>query len=169
MHKNYLIIFSFLFAILFIACSNDKRDVSASEFINDILPEVEVKQVLVENMEKILIQTAGSETYSININSMDRMETEAFLNRIRMETNEIPVSYQSTPSPTAYIFELLSLLPLISLFLILIHIILLWIALKRIIKSEIDNIEKLVYTIISIFFPFFGPIIYFTAGRKRLP
>ncbi|WP_432264567.1 PLDc N-terminal domain-containing protein [Autumnicola lenta] len=61
-----------------------------------------------------------------------------------------------------YTFHFLSL---IVPFLIPAHIILLWIALRRIIKSEADNIEKLVYKIISIFFPFFGPILYLTTGK----
>nr|WP_237690414.1 PLD nuclease N-terminal domain-containing protein [Salegentibacter tibetensis] len=50
--------------------------------------------------------------------------------------------------------------------LILVHIILLWIALRRIIRSQIESTEKLVYTIIALFFTFFGPIIYLTTGKR---
>ncbi len=76
------------------------------------------------------------------------------------------VSYTTESNSLSYKIFIFQLFSLIIPFLILAHIILLWISLRRIIKSEIDNMEKMVYTIISIFFPFFGSIIYLTTKKR---
>ncbi|WP_417886454.1 PLDc N-terminal domain-containing protein [Zunongwangia sp.] len=58
------------------------------------------------------------------------------------------------------------LLNLLIPILIISHIILICIALRKIIKSTANDLEKILYAIISIFVPFFGPIIYLTTKPK---
>ena len=155
-----------LFSIFLSSCSNHK-EVSKTEFINTVLPKVDVNYVEIKNNEKILVHTVEEETYKVNAGSMTRGEINEFVDTIRARNEHISVHQETilgSNHPGRY---LLDFIPFIFPLLFIIHIILLWIALKRIIRSNIDSMEKLVYTIISIFFPFFGPILYLTTGKKH--
>ncbi|UAB86415.1 PLDc N-terminal domain-containing protein [Zunongwangia sp. SCSIO 43204] len=62
-----------------------------------------------------------------------------------------------------YVWQLFSW---VLIFVIPIHFVLLIIALIKIIRSTVAMNEKILYALISIFFPFFGSIIYFAVGKK---
>lgn len=151
-----------LLPFLFFSCGKDHNEISETQFINSVLPEVEIDRVEIKNLEDALVYTNEQKTYKITLGS--RNSAEEFVNRIRAKNEKVAIGY-TTESSSPFWVSIMQFLPLIFPLLILIHLILLWIALRRIIKSHTDNIEKLVYTIISIFFPFFGPIIYLTTNK----
>jgi ATP-dependent Zn protease len=162
MKKNTLLILSVLISTLLISCGNS-QEVSKSEFIDNVLPKVEINNVEIRNNEIILIHTNENKPYKIK--DVPPYSIDDFLNEIISKNEKISVHYTNESNGNYYILSIFQLFSLIIPFLILAHIILLWISLRRIIKSEIDNMEKMVYTIISIFFPFFGSIIYLTTKK----
>ncbi len=163
MQKTKLFIFSILISTLLFSCGKDYAEVSKSEFINKVLPKVDIVKVEIKNNEKLLIYTSENKSYVIKDFSPNSMD--GFLNEIKSKNKNMHVSYINVSNSISNQLIMFQLFTLIIPFLILAHIILLWVSLRKIIKSEIDNIEKIVYTIISIFFPFFGSIIYLTTKK----
>ena len=149
--------------ILLLSCSSDNQEISSSEFIEKILPKVDVQSIEVKNQGEILIFT-DQEPYKIELNSGS--STNEFINIIRSKDNNFNITYTASEGfiPSLFLFQFFTaLFPL----LILLHIILLWIVLRKIIKSEVESLEKLVYTMIVIFVPFIGPIIYLTTKKRN--
>ena len=140
MQKTTLSILLVLFSIFITSCSNHK-EVSKTEFINTVLHEVDVNTVEVKNNE-ILIHTVEQETYNVDASSMTRGEINEFVNTIRAKNEHIGVHYNIiNPGSNSPVRYLLDFIPLLFPLLFFTHIILLWIALKRIIRSEVDNTE----------------------------
>ncbi len=167
MQKSKSLIVLVLFSILLVSCGKDYEEVSGPEFINTVLPEVDVNHVeIMTRTNEITVYTDKQETYKVNLGSRNSIKKQEILNEIKAKNPEITETYVTESNelfPFLLIYQALYLIiPIFMLF----HIILLWIALRRIIRSQIESTEKLVYTIIAIFFPFFGPIIYLTTGKR---
>ncbi len=164
MQKTKLFIFSILISTLLFSCGDDYEKVSKSEFIKKVLPKNDINKVVVENNDKLFIYTNENKPYSIEDLSPNTIED--FLNELKSKNENMYVEYGTKSNSFSIKLMMFQLFSLIIPFLFLAHIILLWISLRRIIKSEIDNMEKMVYTIISLFFPFFGSIIYLTTKKR---
>jgi len=67
---------------------------------------------------------------------------------------------------TVGIEELWKWLPLLIPFLIL-HLILLVVALRDLLRRDLSTEYKLIWTAIIVFVSLFGPILYFILGRKE--
>lgn len=149
--------------MLLTSCNEDYKDVSKSEFSKKILLKVDVKRLEIKNNEEILIYTDEITPYRIKMNTST--EIQEFVDFLNSNDDNITIGY--TTNPIGFQFGLLQrqTLHLIIPLIILSHIVLLWIALRKIIKSESDNMEKILYAFISIFFPFFGSLIYLTTKR----
>lgn len=160
MPKKILLILSILFSFLLSSCSKNYKEVSESEFINNILPNIEINNMEV-NKNEVIVHTNEEKGYKVKLDSPNSVP--AFLNKIASQNKNFSVLHDSSENTLI----LLTLLPLVFPLIILIHIILLTIALSRIIKSEINSVEKLVYTIISLFFIVIGPIIYLTTKKSN--
>ncbi|MBZ9729405.1 PLDc N-terminal domain-containing protein [Salegentibacter sp. JZCK2] len=129
-------------------------------------PEVDVNNIEIKK-DELMVHTAEEETYKVNLGSRNSIKKQEFLNEIKAKNPGMTETYVTESNELFSSFLLLyQALYLIIPLLILVHIILLWIALRRIIRSQIESTEKLVYTIIALFFTFFGPIIYLTTGKR---
>ncbi len=151
-----------LFTILLLSCSSDYQEISGSEFVEKVLPNVDVQSIEVKNQEEILIST-DQEHYKIELNSGSSIQE--YLNIIRSYDDNFNETYTASEGfrPSLFLYQFfIALFPL----LILLHIILLWIVLRKIIRSGVESVEKLIYTMIVIFVPFMGPIIYLTTKRR---
>ncbi|MCM4167500.1 hypothetical protein KCTC52924_01001 [Arenibacter antarcticus] len=161
MQKTSIFILSIFISVLLFSCTGDYEEVSEQEFINNILPEVDINNVTIKNNELILISTNDNERYRIKGNPPNSLNI--LINKIQSENQNFGVTYTDEPN---YFGSIFLLIPILMPFIILVHIILLWVALRRIIQSTVAPMEKLVYTIISIFVPLFGPIIYLTTKKN---
>lgn len=164
MQKTKLFFLSILISTLFISCSKDYDEVSESEFINNVLPTVGINRVVVENTDKILIYTDKNNSYVIENFSPNSIDD--FLNKLKSKNENMYVVYTTESNDFSYKLFLFQFFTLIIPFLIFAHFLLLWISLRKIIKSKIDTLEKILYAIISIFFPFFGSLIYLTTKKS---
>ncbi|WP_026809544.1 PLD nuclease N-terminal domain-containing protein [Arenibacter latericius] len=158
---SYLIL-SILISLLLFSCNKDYVDISQSEFLENVLPKAEINSVSIENNELFLVATSDNKTYSVKDEGSNSFDV--LLNKIQSENQNIEVSYAHGANSFGHIFFLI---PFLIPFLILLHILFLWIALRRIIQSAVAPTEKLVYTIISIFVPLVGPLIYLTTKKNR--
>ncbi|PHR99152.1 MAG: hypothetical protein COA80_04370 [Leeuwenhoekiella sp.] len=161
MPRIVFLIIPVLISILFTSCSDDYEEISKSEFIDTVLQDQKITSLEIENKEKIHIYTNENKYYVIS--DLSSHSLDDLVDEIRSKNGAVLVKYLA-PETSIILDVLMSLLflPLI----IPAHIILLWIALRKIIKSEVEDTEKILHAIISIFFPFFGPIIYLTTKRK---
>ena len=167
MQKSKSLIVLVLFSILSISCGEDHKEVSVSEFTNTVLPEIEINNVeAMTETNEIIIYTVEEDTYKVNLGTMDPIEKHELMNEIKVKNPGVTETYVLESNELFSPFLIFQALYLIIPILILTHIILLWIALKKIIRSQIESTEKLVYTIITIFFPVFGSIIYLTTGKR---
>lgn len=161
MLKKFL--FTIIISTFLISCGENYKEISKSEFSEQVLPKVDINKIEIENYETIMIYTDEKVPYRMKIkNSRD---LQRFVNVLRSDNQNISIVYTSNDSHLGLF--LWQSLYLIFPLLLLSHLVLLWVALKKIIKSETDNLEKILNAIVSIFFPFFGPIIYLTTKPKR--
>lgn len=164
MQKKSTFILSVLISALLFSCGKNYKDISKLEFMDKVLPKVEINHVEVRNLETLLIYTNDKKPYKIK--DIPSNSIDDFLKEIKSKNDNMYVSYTTESNNLSFKLIIFQLFTLIIPFLILAHIILLWISLRKIIKSEVDNMEKILYTIISIFFPFFGSVLYLTTKRR---
>lgn len=168
--KNYLLTKKLPFCVLIfisvvlLSCSNDYKDVSKSEFITKILPTVEVEKVTIKNNEEVLVETEANEHYRIELGSVG--QANSFINELDSVDDNFKVIYDHSSPGTEITLIFWQTLSLIIPLLMLAHIVLLLVAIRKILKSGTENSEKILNTIISIFIPFFGPIIYLTNKKQ---
>lgn len=164
MLKRLLFTITLLISFITISCSEKYEEVSQNEFLKTVLPEVKIKRVQIENNEKILIETYENFNYRIEINNSN--DAQEFITLLEKSNQNFEIVYSHTSTEVNIKLFIYQTLVLLIPILIIAHVILLWIALRKIIKSETDSLEKILCAMISIFFPFFGPLIYLTTERK---
>jgi ATP-dependent Zn protease len=164
MIKKLLFTIPLLIAIFTTSCSENYNDVTQSDFRKTILPNVDINRLEIENNEEVLIFTDAESPYRIRMKNST--EIQKFVEFLNSNDENISIHYTTTPNGSEYGLFIWQMLYLIFPIIILSHIVLLWISLRKIIKSKTDNSEKIFSAIISIFFPFFGPLIYLTTKQK---
>ncbi|WP_432271476.1 PLD nuclease N-terminal domain-containing protein [Autumnicola tepida] len=164
MRKITIFILLFIFSVLHFSCGKNYKEISQPEFITTVLPKIEVRKVEVKNDESMLIYTNEAEAYKVETGST--ISTEDLLEKVTSANTGATVTYTSVPRSLPFLLSIWPFLYLLFPFIGLLHIILLCFSLRKIIKSKIPATEKLVYVVISIFFPFFGPIIYLTSHKN---
>lgn len=164
MIKKLLFTIPILIAIFTTSCNENYNDVTQSEFRKTILPNVDINRLKIENNEDVIIYTDAESPYRIKMKNPN--EIQEFVGFLNSNGENIPLHYTTTSNSSEFGLFLWQTLSLIFPIIILSHIILLWISLRKIIKSKADSSEKIFSAIISIFFPFFGPLIYLTTKQK---
>lgn len=153
-----------LLAVMATSCGKNYREVSSAEFTEKLLPKLNVKHLVVENNENLIIYTEEKTPYKIEIDSPTRLNET--IDAIRSKNKNSSITYISEAENFQLGLFIWQMIYRVIPILILIHVILLWITLRKIIKSEKDHMEKMLYAIISIFFPFFGSLIYLTTKQN---
>lgn len=163
MQKRVFVFFSIFVSILSFSCSNDYKEITLTEFTEKVLPSEEIQKVVLKNQEELLISTSQKETYKIE--PISQYNIEELVSTIQTNNKNVNITYQQETN-AFYGLLFWQFINLLVIILFISHIILLCIALRKIIKSAANDLEKILYAIISIFVPFFGPIIYLTTKPK---
>ncbi|MDN3595353.1 PLDc N-terminal domain-containing protein [Zunongwangia endophytica] len=162
MRKALLFLIPLLICLISIGCGSDSKEISLNEFNEEILPSEEIKKVVIEDREDIFIYTSEKVPYRLKASEIG--DIEEFIDHLYSQQENIDITYNANVNNTGLL--LWQLFNLLVPILLLTHIILLWIALRKVIKSTAGDLEKILYAMISIFVPFFGPIIYLTTKPK---
>ncbi|MFC6858315.1 PLDc N-terminal domain-containing protein [Zunongwangia atlantica] len=161
MLRKLSIVFAILISVFIISC--DKKDeISLVEFTEEILPNEEITELTINNGHAVVISGGGNE-YMVNL--VNRAEMLDLVSAVQTTNVGVDIIYSNTVDAGfgLYVWQLFSW---VLIFFIPIHFVLLIIALIKIIRSTVAMNEKILYALISIFFPFFGSIIYFAVGKK---
>ncbi|MCH4822092.1 PLD nuclease N-terminal domain-containing protein [Gramella lutea] len=150
--------------MMLMSCSKDHKNVSRSEFIKIILPEADVQNVTVKDENSVLIKTDENAQYRVEVNSAK--QANEFIKEIESQDNSFSIIYDVSSEGIGAALAIWQFLYFLFPALLLAHVVLLWVALRKIIRSGEDGMHKILYAMISIFFPFFGPIIYLKAKKR---
>jgi len=161
MLRKLSIVFAILISVFIISCDN-KDEVSLVEFTEEILPNEEITALTINNGHAVVTSGDGNE-YMVNLEN--RAEMLDLVSAVQTTNFGVDIIYSNTVDAGfgLYVWQLFSW---VLIFFIPIHFVLLIIALIKIIRSTVTMNEKILYALISIFFPFFGSIIYFAVGKK---
>ena len=148
-------------SVLF-SCRKDYREVSRDTFIHKVLPVERVSMVTVHNNKVIEIYTGKALPYRVTVASEET--THDLIEKIYVKNLAATVSYSN--GEQQYNLMLVSqLLILFILLSIMAHLILMSISLKKIISLEEKVNEKLYQTLLVVFLPLIGPMMYLTSGE----
>ncbi|ETN93851.1 hypothetical protein [Zhouia amylolytica] len=165
MLKKFISLSVLLFCYVFISCNSRTQKASETEFINEILPQINIGSLEIENKKSLKVITEKDKTYLVELTSTK--EINDLVEKILEENPSIPISRFSKTNNSYFnhaIFYML--IQFLMPFLIIIHLILLWVCLKKILKSPVHGSDKLTNTIIVIFVPLLGSIIYLTTKKE---
>ncbi|WBL22942.1 ATP-dependent metallopeptidase FtsH/Yme1/Tma family protein [Zunongwangia sp. HRR-M8] len=162
MRKSLLFLIPVLICLISVGCGKDSKEISLTEFKEEILPSEEIEKVVIEDREDIFIYTSEKAPYKLKASEIGNIEE--FIDNLHSQQENIDITYNTNVTNTGIL--LWQLFNLLVPILLLIHIILLWISLRKVIKSTAGDLEKILYAMISILVPFFGPIIYLTTKRR---
>ncbi|WBL25147.1 PLDc N-terminal domain-containing protein [Zunongwangia sp. HGR-M22] len=162
MRKSLLFLIPVLICLISVGCGKDSKEISFTEFNEEILPSEEIEKVVIEDREDILVYTSEKVPYKLKASEIDNIEE--FIDNLHSKQENIDITYNTNVTNTGILLG--QLFNLLVPILLLTHIILLWISLRKVIKSTAGDLEKILYAMISILVPFFGPIIYLTTKRR---
>ena len=162
MLRKLSIVFAILISVLTISC-DQKSEISKAEFTEEILPNEDITRLNINNDEEGIAVSRGGNEYKVKL--ANRAEALDLINQVESSNSGVTIARSTTVNAGLglYVWQLFSW---VLICFIPLHFILLIIALIKIIKSTIAMNEKILYAVISIFFPVFGSIIYFAVGKK---
>lgn len=161
MPRRLLFIASVLMMLM--SCSKEPKNVSRAEFTENILPDVDVQNLTVKDGNSVVIRTNENKEYRIEVGSAE--QADDLIKEIESKDNNFSIMYDVSSAGIGTALAIWQFLYFLFPALFLAHVILLWVALRKIIRSGEDGMHKILYAMISIFFPFFGPIIYLNAKK----
>lgn len=165
MQKSILYLGIALTLLLLSSCSKDYTEISATEFTAEVLPQIQVERIEVIKNRLVRIFPYKGTPYEVELEQAD--SAVAFVARIRAQNENAQVEYVIDEGSMSWILTIYQLIPLIFLLLFILQIVLLWLSIKKILKSGNDNMEKLVHSVIVIFAPLIGPILFLTTRNTK--
>ena len=170
MSKFLLRIVIIALTISFTNCStNSPKKISISEFNNQIIKTVKIDRIVVESnnneKNKKVFLYSSSQEKAFYIESVSQQTINFIVNSIKVDQqSSLSVSYNSRTSIVeqlkSYSYFLRYLFPYT------VYLILLVLTLLNLLKSKFENpIDKLVWTIIIIFLPLIGILMYGFVGK----
>jgi len=171
MNKFISQIIIIVLAISFTNCStNSSQKISISEFNNRIIKAYKIDRIVVENNEgensKKVFLYSGTQQKSFFIDSVSQQTINFIVSSIKAyQQTSISVSHISRTSISDQLNDYL--LQLMQIGLIALYILLLVIYLVNLLKSKFEEpIDRLVWTIIIIFLPLIGILMYRFIGKS---
>jgi len=172
MKKIILLLITVTLSFSFINCSsNSLEEISISEFNNRIIKTYKIDKIKIENYEventKKVFLYAGSQQKVFYIKSVSEQTINFIISSIKAEQQSSPtVSRTSRPSSISEQLRTY-LIHLIPIGLLALYILLLVLTLINLINSKFEeSIDKLVWTIIIIFLPLIGMLMYWFIGKS---
>ncbi|MBL7472575.1 hypothetical protein [Robertkochia sediminum] len=167
---TYLVMTLLFLSSLLISCGgNDYQEISKEQLLSEIAPSGAIKNLELKNNKHLFVYTDAEIPFRVAVNS----STDAFqLNRIINSMGDHPVdmSYINNSGGTGFkdtLPGILPLMPFIGLMVFILHFILVYISLRRILGQPTEGNEQLVHTIIVTFIPFIGPLAYLTRVKHK--
>jgi ATP-dependent Zn protease len=163
------ILYLILIAGLFFGCSEKKTEITSADFQRLLMAD-SIQSISVLNDESVTIITKSSDfngnQYKFSINSS---------NQFKQKLDDLTKEYTTTHSGQPYTSisyirgsSNFGIIIIIELVLIICLLILFLVSAIDILKSRFaSDIEKLIWILLVIFVPVFGPIIYLCIGRKQ--
>ena len=163
------IVYLILIAGCFLSCTDKQPEITSADFQRLLLAD-SIQSISVFNDESVSIVTKSSDIsgdkYMLKINSSDLFRRKLdILEREYKKTHADPpyssISYVSGSSNFRMIgmIELGLMICILSLFLIS--------AIDILRFRFVSDIEKLIWIVVVIFVPIFGPILYLLIGKKQ--
>lgn len=163
MQRSLLLMGTVLILLLNGSCSKDYREISALE-ITKMLPELKIDHIEVVEGEFVRLHVADGKPYQVDL---DRVESEEnFVSHVKAWNENASVEYVNRTGSFSWAITFYQLLPILFLLLIILHIVLLWLSLKKIIKRHDAPMEKLVHLIMVLFAPVIGPIVFLSTKKS---